>query len=295
MCIVSDKIKFCTCVDGEVNLIQLNNYWILYRFNSKSAIEVRPLVVGKFIETSDPIFEINQETILKRIHEADAFDFPIKFKNKDTLVIHLNNNSDNDSEKISYQFRYERRKWEAEPFDDNNDAPEELVSINNKNGTFLTQKLEIFKTGNFEHSCEDMGKIKVYLLNEFKIFDITKYQQDKIEGLMYLSPSINIDDYSPNLILQYWENNYKKVNYQNLEEQNSSNDDGISYKYLDELSGEGNLNINATYIIIYTNGEIEQIYNYDIPQRPSIKEFIDILKLKSSCQSLSYYKFEILK
>ena len=93
MCIVSDKIKFCTCVDGEVNLIQLNNYWILYRFNSKSAIEVRPLVVGKFIETSDPIFEINQETILKRIHEADAFDFPIKFKNKDTLVIHLNNNS----------------------------------------------------------------------------------------------------------------------------------------------------------------------------------------------------------
>ena len=139
-----------------------------------------------------------------------------------------------------------------------------------------------------------MDKIKVYLLNELKIVDITKLQLDKIEGLMYHSPNINIDDYSPNLILQYWENSYKKVNYQNFEEQNRSNDDGLSNKYLDKLSGEWNLNINATYILIYPNGEIEKLYD-GIPQRPSFSESIDILKLKSSCQSLSYYKFEILQ
>lgn len=31
MCIVSAKIKFCTCVTGDVE--QLKNYWKLYRFD----------------------------------------------------------------------------------------------------------------------------------------------------------------------------------------------------------------------------------------------------------------------
>ena len=30
MCIVSDKIKFCTC-DPEIEIEDMDNYWVLYR------------------------------------------------------------------------------------------------------------------------------------------------------------------------------------------------------------------------------------------------------------------------
>ena len=158
MCIISEKIKFCTCVDEVLNLTQLNNYWILYRYNSESAIEkgFDQMEVGKFIEpASDSIFKINEDTILKRIYESDAFDFPLKFKNKDTLVIHLNNNSENGLEKISYQFRYERKKWESQcfgsAFANDNDVPYEIVSIDFTKRIHWLSKLGEFKSGCFKH------------------------------------------------------------------------------------------------------------------------------------------------
>ena len=154
MCLVSEKIKFCTCVDKEVYLEQLNNYWILYRYNSESRIEkgFDQMKIEKFIEPApDSIFKINEDIILKRIHEPDAFDFPIKFRNKDTLVFHFNNNSDNSADKFTFQYRYERRKWKAQyygsAFSDENDVPNDIVSIDFNRRIYLLSKLAEFKWG----------------------------------------------------------------------------------------------------------------------------------------------------
>jgi hypothetical protein len=38
----------------------------------------------------DEFFEINSQTILHRFSEADAFDVPITFENKDKFVVRIN-------------------------------------------------------------------------------------------------------------------------------------------------------------------------------------------------------------
>ena len=84
MCIVSDKIKFCTCVDVSVE--NLKHYWILYRFNKDKNYDCMgmPMMPTSMRDLS---FEENQSTLLNRLNEPDAFDVPLKFKAKDLLEI----------------------------------------------------------------------------------------------------------------------------------------------------------------------------------------------------------------
>ena len=35
MCKVSEKIKFFTCSEGEINIDELENYWILYKLKTE--------------------------------------------------------------------------------------------------------------------------------------------------------------------------------------------------------------------------------------------------------------------
>jgi len=117
MCLVSDKIKFCTCVDEEVEIEELDNYWILFRFNPDKFERI----VGMFIlpRFDPPFFELNRETILNRLIEPDAFDIPIKFKSRDRLLISINNNKLNIEEDMTYLFKFTRGKWKSiayEPF-----------------------------------------------------------------------------------------------------------------------------------------------------------------------------------
>lgn len=53
MCLVSDKIKFCTCDEEDIEIEELNNYWILYRYNPDKFEKI----VGMFIlPREDPSF-----------------------------------------------------------------------------------------------------------------------------------------------------------------------------------------------------------------------------------------------
>ena len=124
MCIVSDKIKFCTCANGSVE--NLKHYWILYRYIK----DKEEYCMGEpMIPTSmrDLRFEENQFALLNRLNEPDAFDVPLMFKAKDLLEIVINNTSDF-HETFTYTFKFKKGKWEAEetdPFDIMNHFDEE--------------------------------------------------------------------------------------------------------------------------------------------------------------------------
>jgi hypothetical protein len=113
MCIISDKIKFCSCANDSVE--KLKQYWILYRINK----EKNDSCLGEtMIPTSmiDFNFCENQTSLLNRLNEPDAFDVPMKFKAKDLLEIVINNNS-KIQDPFTYTFKYKKGKWEAEETD----------------------------------------------------------------------------------------------------------------------------------------------------------------------------------
>jgi len=113
MCLVSDKIKFCTCLSSSTN--RLKHYWILHRYDKYKRDDVVgiPMFSPEFILN----YEENKETILKRINEADAFDFDTDFKEKDHLEIVLNNSNAEISKIAFYCFIFKNGKWQETEFD----------------------------------------------------------------------------------------------------------------------------------------------------------------------------------
>lgn len=125
MCIVSDKIKFCTCANGSVE--NLKHYWILYRYikDKEEYCMGEPMMPTSMRDLS---FEDNQTTLLNRLNEPDAFDVPLKFKAKDLLEIVINNNASDFDKIFTYTFKFKKGKWvseETDPFEIMNDFDEE--------------------------------------------------------------------------------------------------------------------------------------------------------------------------
>lgn len=125
MCIISDKIKFCTCANEAVE--KLKHYWILYRYTKEN----RDLIIGEpMMPTymSDMNFAENEAALVKRLNEPDAFDVPIKFQSKDQLEIVINNNNSSIYGTFTYSFEFKKNKWvpiETSPFDLMNHYDEE--------------------------------------------------------------------------------------------------------------------------------------------------------------------------
>jgi hypothetical protein len=115
MCLVSDKIKFCTCVDDNIDIEEMEHYWILHRF-VKGKDELTLGLPTMPVEYKDPNFTINRDTLLARINEPDAFDKPLKFKRKDRLELVLNNTEDYHNLLI-FQFEYTGKAWKYEQHD----------------------------------------------------------------------------------------------------------------------------------------------------------------------------------
>lgn len=109
MCIVSEKVAFCTCVNGSVD--ELEHYWVLYRFTKakqKYIIVGQPVMPPGFLEVD----LMQTETILeKRINEPDAFDIPLVCKPKDQLTIVLHNHAVKAGKRVVFTFTYQRKKW----------------------------------------------------------------------------------------------------------------------------------------------------------------------------------------
>lgn len=118
MCKVSDKIKFCTCSAEDLQVEDLDHYWILYRYHKgrTSMTLGEPSLPTEF---KDPEFSINRDTLLQRVNEHDAFDKPVDLKRKDKLELVLNSKGDYDKV-LFYVFEYTGRKWkyvEHDPFE----------------------------------------------------------------------------------------------------------------------------------------------------------------------------------
>jgi hypothetical protein len=114
MCIVSDKIKFCTCATGSYE--ELPHYWLLYRFNEEKDLECMgmPIMPLGFLQAN---YVLNAQTIGDRLNEGDAFDKAIAFKPKDQLEIVINNLAVEDEDRMTFCFRYKKGKWVVEEYD----------------------------------------------------------------------------------------------------------------------------------------------------------------------------------
>ena len=119
MCIVSDKIKFCTCVEGafeEDAYEELPHYWLLHRFNKQKDL----IIMGMSVMPLDylkPNYLLNAQTLGDRLNEKDAFDKIIEFKPKDQLEIVINNLSDDELDRMSFCFIFKKGRWIEKEYD----------------------------------------------------------------------------------------------------------------------------------------------------------------------------------
>jgi hypothetical protein len=125
MCIISDKIKFCTCAKQSVE--KLKHYWILYRHSDeKNEICIGIPMMPTYM--SDLNFAENEAALVKRLNEPDAFDIPLQFQSKDQLEIVINNNNSSIYSTFTYSFEFKKNKWKAietDPFNIMNHYDEE--------------------------------------------------------------------------------------------------------------------------------------------------------------------------
>lgn len=113
MCIVTNKLKFCTCKTGSVE--QLKHYWILYRYNSKKEWNVIGEVILPMELSTN--YEENKKTLSQRINETDAFDFATDFKDNDCLEISINNPETDVNPHSKFCFSFKKGKWKFEEYD----------------------------------------------------------------------------------------------------------------------------------------------------------------------------------
>ena len=119
MCVVSDKIKFCTCVEGDFEegaYEELPHYWILHRFNNQKGLMVMGMPVMP-LDYLQPNYSLNAQIVGDRLNEKDAFDKIIEFKPKDQLEIVINNLSDDELDRMSFCFIFKKGKWVKKKYD----------------------------------------------------------------------------------------------------------------------------------------------------------------------------------
>ena len=111
MCKVSDKIKFCTCVDENTNIDELNHYWVLHRYNKDKNEFLMGLPI--FPDHPHPMFKINDEILVNTLNSPEAFDTHLVFKSEDRLEIVLCNNSKEVTSRFIYTFKYTGKTWKS--------------------------------------------------------------------------------------------------------------------------------------------------------------------------------------
>ena len=119
MCIVSAKIKFCTCGEGafeEDAYEDLPHYWLLHRFNKHKDLEIMGMPVMP-LDFMQPNYLLNAQTLGERLNESDAFDKIIEFKPKDQLEIVINNLSDDEAERMTFCFIFKKGSWINKEYD----------------------------------------------------------------------------------------------------------------------------------------------------------------------------------
>jgi hypothetical protein len=117
MCVISNKIKFCTCVDAAIDIEELNHYWVLNRYNEHKKLYSIGTVVPSIDEFNTNYME-NQFNISNALSKEATCDKQISFKAKDRLEVVLNNNSENSDEVMTFEFEYKSGAWQSIDDDD---------------------------------------------------------------------------------------------------------------------------------------------------------------------------------
>lgn len=113
MCEISDELKLCTCSNAE----ELENYWVLYRYNKdKNELIVGEILLPRII-TLEEIR--NKDILLALLNKINCFDFEYQPQNKDRLLISLQTNAEEDfeEESIAYGFEYRNGKWKIKDYE----------------------------------------------------------------------------------------------------------------------------------------------------------------------------------
>ncbi len=111
MCEVSDKIKFCTCIDDTIDIEELNHYWVLHRYNK----DKNDIVMGMPVLPNDlhPLFEINEEIVVQTLNTPEAFDKNMELKRRDRLEVLLCSNTSGANDRFYNNFRYTGKIWKS--------------------------------------------------------------------------------------------------------------------------------------------------------------------------------------
>lgn len=105
MCSISDKIKFCTCENSEIN--EKDNYWILNRSSNGNIVNIIGDVLIPYM--MDKIkYNETKKFLSKRLSDSDVFDFEIDFKENDYLEIILKQFPN------PFIFSFSNNKWQFE-------------------------------------------------------------------------------------------------------------------------------------------------------------------------------------
>jgi hypothetical protein len=114
MCLVSGKIKFCTCSkDSKKNL---RHYWVFHRFiKGKDHMVLGEPVMPYTFDNKE--FDLsNRKLLLRRINEPDAFDVELRPKSGDRLQLSFFCKK-NSPGYIHYGFSFRKGKWVEETYD----------------------------------------------------------------------------------------------------------------------------------------------------------------------------------
>ena len=115
MCIISDKLKLCSCKTENVEL--LKHYWILKRFTKKTEWLVGEMMLPANIgETAD---RLNQTTIQNQLNSGNCFDVELNHQENDILELHFTYKVDPEihfnlicnGDFLAYSFKFKKEKW----------------------------------------------------------------------------------------------------------------------------------------------------------------------------------------
>jgi len=111
MCKVSDKIKLCSCTAVIDDVIELDNYWLFYRFKKGLEVEILgELMLPVFVQEEDHAY--NMEHLPKLLNDGNVFDIDLHPKPKDRLLLCLQIRlEDNTLGQYNYGFQYKIGKW----------------------------------------------------------------------------------------------------------------------------------------------------------------------------------------
>lgn len=113
MCLISDKIKLCTCSTEDLDKLRLKHFWILDRLvKGKNEMVVGMIAMPYPIDASINIH--NQILLLEKLNEGNIFDKPMEFKQNDLLSITF---TVAEYEYITYGFIYRNGKWLEKEYD----------------------------------------------------------------------------------------------------------------------------------------------------------------------------------